>query len=196
MALVDMATDEKDWASAIAHYQQALLLQPLKETDQTHFKLGRLFLKNGDPQAARGSFVKSLSLSRAREKHLASIYRLFKKEGALNEFVGFYHDVQQRFALSAQSGILLARCFIDLKQYDQARRTLEELIADGETGFCCEPNSESIRKVIEVVMNDPARRVRVGAAARQFVVRECALESVWEREHAIMTGLVKGGGCP
>ena len=133
MALVDMATDEKDWAGAIAHYQQALRLEPLNETDQAYFKLARLFLKNGDPQAARASFVKSLSLSRAREKHLASIYRLFKKEGALNEFAGFYHDVQQRFALSAQSGILLVRCFINLKQYDQARRIIEELIADEPT---------------------------------------------------------------
>jgi len=132
-ALVDMATEEKDWADAIAHYQQALQLQPLKETDQGHFRLGRLFLKNGDAHAARGSFIKGLLLSRDREKHLESIYRLFKNEDALNEFNDFYHDVRQRFALSVQSGILLARCFIDLKQYDQARRTLEKLIADEPT---------------------------------------------------------------
>jgi tetratricopeptide (TPR) repeat protein len=130
MALVDMAAEEKDWAGAITHYQQALQLQPGDKTGRSYFRLGRLFLKNGDVKAARTSFLKSLSLSRTREKHLESIYRLFKNEGALNEFNGFYHEVQQRFVLSAQSGILLARYFIDLKQYDQARRVIEELKAD------------------------------------------------------------------
>jgi tetratricopeptide (TPR) repeat protein len=136
MGLVKIAEEEKEWANAIAHYQQALQLQPRDKTDRSYFRLGRLFLKNGDVKAARASFLKSLSLSRTREKHLESIYRLFKNEGALNEFNGFYHTVQQRFAFSAQSGILLARSLIDLKQYDQARRVIEELNAD-------EPTSEA-----------------------------------------------------
>jgi tetratricopeptide (TPR) repeat protein len=133
MSLVDIAVEEKDWSSAIAHFNQALQITPQNKTDSTYYRLGRLYLKNGAVQAARSSFIKSLSLSRSREKHLASIYRLFKKEGALNEFEGFYHDVQQRFALSAQSGILLVQCFINLKQYDLALQTIEELIAEEPT---------------------------------------------------------------
>jgi tetratricopeptide (TPR) repeat protein len=130
LALVDMAAEDKDWASAVAHYQQALQVQPRDKTGRSYYRLGHLFLKNGDVKAARASFIESLSLSRTREKLLESIYRLFKNEGALNEFNGFYHEVQQQFDLSAQSGILLARYFIDLKQYDQARRVLEDLKAD------------------------------------------------------------------
>ena len=64
---------------------------------------------------------------------MESLYRVFKNEEALNEFNDFYHEVQQRFALSAQTGILLARSFIDLKQYDQARRIIEELNTDDPT---------------------------------------------------------------
>jgi tetratricopeptide (TPR) repeat protein len=179
MALVDMATDEKDWAGAIAHYQQALLLEPLNETDQAYFKLGRLFLKNADLQAARRSFIKSLSLSRAREKHLASIYRLFKKEGALNEFADFYHDVQQRFTLSARSGILLVQCFIDLKQYDQARRILEKLIVD-------EPTAEAYYWLAQV-----ARTEKDWARMERAIQKATVLEPENHRYRQIFFRLLK-----
>jgi len=136
LALVDMATAEKDWASAIAHYQQAFLVQPHNKSEGSYFFLGRLLLKNGDVQAARDSFIKSLSLSGTRAKRVERLYRTFKKEGKLNEFNDFYHEVQQQFALSAQTRILFARSLIDLKQYDHARRVIEELNGD-------EPSAEA-----------------------------------------------------
>ena len=130
MALVDMATEEKEWASAIYHFQQAYQLEPKKKTDQAYFKLGFLFLKNGDVPTARDRFIKSLSLSRNQEKSVEHLYHVFKEEDLLNEFIDFYHRVQQQFSLLPQSGILVARSFIDLKQYEQARRVLEELNAN------------------------------------------------------------------
>ncbi|MCP4625625.1 MAG: tetratricopeptide repeat protein [bacterium] len=136
MALVDLATGEKDWASAIAHYQRALQLQPRNETDQAHVKLGRLFLKSGDVQAARDSFIKSLSLSRTREKSLKHLYRVFKKEGMLKEFISFFYEIQRRFTLPAQNDIVLVQACIDLKQYDIGRQVIEEWITN-------EPSAEA-----------------------------------------------------
>ena len=77
--------------------------------------------RNSTDSEGKVTIVKSLSLSRAREKHLASIYRLFRKEGALNEFVGFYHDVQQQFALPVRTDNVLVQAHIDLNQYNQGR---------------------------------------------------------------------------
>ena len=127
MALVDIAAEEKDWANAIAHFQQALQIQPRNRTEESYFRLGHLSLKSGDTQAARASFLKSLSLSRTRDKRLERIYRAFRKKGKLNKFNDFYHEAQQRIALSTQSDILLARSLIDLKQYDRARQVILEL---------------------------------------------------------------------
>ena len=147
LALVDMAAEDKDWADAIAHYQQALQVQPRDKTGRSDYRLGQLFLKNGDVKAARASFLKSLAQSRTREKLLESIYGLFKNEGALNEFSGFYHEVRQQFDLSAQSGILLARSFMDLKQFDQARRVLEELKTD-------KPSAEAYYWLAQIARNE------------------------------------------
>ncbi|CAB1060687.1 hypothetical protein D1BOALGB6SA_5454 [Olavius sp. associated proteobacterium Delta 1] len=133
MALVDLMVGEKDWTGAIAHYQNALEIQPRRQTDGAYFYLGGLFLKSGDMQAAKANFLKSLALSRTKEKRLESLYRVFKKESVLNEFNEFYQEVQQRFALSVQAGIFLGRSYIDLKQYDQARRIIEELNTDEPT---------------------------------------------------------------
>ena len=133
IALVDMMVAEKDWAGAVTHYRQALELESIKNTDKSYFRLGWLLLKNGDVQAARGSFIKSLSVSRTREKSLKRLYRVFKKEGMLDEFIDFYNEIQRRFALPAQTGFFLVQAFIDLKQYEQARRVIEQLIANEPT---------------------------------------------------------------
>jgi glycosyltransferase involved in cell wall biosynthesis len=71
---------------------------------------------------------------------------------------------------------------------------IKELIADGVNGFLCGMDSSSIRKVILKVMGDSAAQADVGRKAREFVLNECSLESVWQREMAIMGGLVRDGG--
>jgi len=133
MALVDMATEEKDWMGAITHYRQTLQVQSSNKSEGSHFRLGRMLLKNGDVQAAHGSFIKSLSLSRTREKSLKRLYRIFKEEGVLTEFIDFYHEVRQQFSLPIQIDVLLARSLIDLKQYEQGRQVIEKLIANQPT---------------------------------------------------------------
>jgi len=134
MALVEMAIQERNWTIAIAHSQKVLEIQPHRKTEQAYYQLGLLFLRNRELQSAQASFLDSLSLSRTREELLRRIYRSFKGEGMLSAFNGFYQQVQQRFALSARAAILLANSFIEAKQYDRARRVLEESNADEPTG--------------------------------------------------------------
>jgi len=134
MALVELATLEKNWTNAIAHSQKVLEIQPSRKTEQAYFRLGLLFLRNGELQSAQASFLDSFSLSRTRDELLKRIYRRYKGEGLLSAFNGFYQAAQQRFAFSAHAAILLANSLIDSKRYDRARRVLEESNADEPTG--------------------------------------------------------------
>lgn len=118
---------ETDWAGAAAHYEQALRLEPRNRKDQSYFRLGRLFLNSENMQAARESFLEGLSLSQTRHKHVEQLYRTFKNQDRLDEFIDFFPEVQQRFSLSDQTVLLLARALIDLKRHGRARRIIEEL---------------------------------------------------------------------
>jgi glycosyltransferase involved in cell wall biosynthesis len=71
---------------------------------------------------------------------------------------------------------------------------IKELITDGVNGFLCGMDRSSIRNVILKVMGDSAAQANVGRKAREFVLNECSLESVWQREMAIMGSLVRDGG--
>jgi len=128
---------EQDWDAAIRHYQAAIQMQPLNKTQSMYFHLGRLYLHNRHLKAAQTSFLKGLALSHNRDKQLESLYHVFKNAGYTEEFYDFYKEVNQRFSLSARTGILLARTLMDLKQYNQARRILEDLNAQELSATVC-----------------------------------------------------------
>ena len=135
--LSDIMAGEQDWDGAIRHYQAAMQMQPYNKTEGTYFHLGRLHLQNRNLQAAQTSFLKGLALSPDREKQLESLYHVFKNTGYAGEFYDLYTEANQRFSLSANTSILLARTLMDLKQYYQARRILEDLNAKELSAPAC-----------------------------------------------------------
>ena len=128
---------EGKWAEAIHHYQEAIMIKPLNKTENTYFQLGRLHLQNRNLQAAKTSFLKGLALSPNREKQLESLYHVFKNTSYTEEFYDLYKEANQLFSLSAGTSILLARTLMDLKQYYQARRILEDLNAKELSAPAC-----------------------------------------------------------
>ena len=55
---------------------------------------------------------------------------------------------------------------------------LEELVADGETGFLVAPESaESLAGAISILLSDPPRAAAMGAAARALVLRRFSLDA-------------------
>ncbi|MCK4467393.1 MAG: tetratricopeptide repeat protein, partial [Desulfobacterales bacterium] len=126
-AMSSLMAGEKNWASAISHYQKALSLQTIDKDSGKYLHLGRLYVKNGQLEEAEESFFKALSMSRTKERHLENLYRVYEREGCFEELYRFYHRVSRSFALSAKMDILLARSLIDLKRYHQAQRILKEL---------------------------------------------------------------------
>lgn len=126
-ALSFLLAEEKEWDSAIAHYQQFLRHQGPDRNAEGYIHLGCLHLKGGQLQEAEGSFMKGVDLSRSREQELEKIYFRYKEENLLKGFLKFCEDVRHRFVLSSGIDLLVARCEIDLEQYDCARRILEDL---------------------------------------------------------------------
>lgn len=122
-----MMAEDKEWPAAISHYQEALKYKTYKNRSEDYIYLGRLYLINRQPEQAETSFFRALDLSRSREQDLKKLYSVYKNAGYPEELLLFYQKADRRFTLSSQVEILISRCLIELKQYQQARQILTGL---------------------------------------------------------------------
>jgi len=118
---------EKEWEGAISHYAEAMRHNSINNSFGDYIHLGQLYLKDGQLEEAENSFLKGLDISTAREKDLERLYGIYKREGRSYELYEFYQKADSRYISSSKMGILLARSLMDLKQYNQARRILDEI---------------------------------------------------------------------
>ncbi len=118
---------EKDWAGAIVHFQKSMAYKIDPDRQKDYFRrLGRLFLENGQPQEAKGAFIEALYRSDAPAKDLEGFFRTYEKMGFTEELPGFYEEVKNRFSVSGQMDILLAKSLFHGGMVDQARSILNE----------------------------------------------------------------------
>jgi len=122
-----LLAEEKKWDGAIFHYAEAMRHNSINTGAGDYIKLGRLYLKNGQIEAAEVNFLKGLDISTEREGDLERLYGIYKGEGRFDELYRFYKKAGSRYVGSSRMDILLARSLIDLKQYNRARRILEEI---------------------------------------------------------------------
>jgi tetratricopeptide (TPR) repeat protein len=130
-ALSSLLAEDGAWDGAIAHYKEALRHKQFDNTPADYIHLGRLYLKNGQLREAETSFFLSFDGSQSMDKGLERLYHVYKNEGLVDELCQFYETVSQRFALSPQIDILIARCLIDQRRYSKAQRVLTELNQSG-----------------------------------------------------------------
>ena len=69
-------------------------------------------------------------------------------------------------------------------------------IADGENGYLCQPDSASIRAALDKVFGNPDLAARMGAAAREQVLRRYALERVVSLELELYDDLLRTDADP
>jgi glycosyltransferase involved in cell wall biosynthesis len=67
---------------------------------------------------------------------------------------------------------------------------IREIVDDGRTGLLCDRSSDAIRTAIDRLLRDASLRARLGAAAREFVVRGYSQRDVVRRETEYLSALL------
>ena len=122
-----LLADDEEWDEAIAHYRESLLHQEFDNTSGDYIHLGRLYLKNRQPEEAELSFFHALDMTRERDKALRALYNIYKKEDYPERLYQFYQKAKRRFVFFPQMEIVTAQALINIKHYNQAQRILNEL---------------------------------------------------------------------
>gem|GEM_PF-2943935 len=125
--LSSILVEEKDWAGAISQLQKASAHQPFFNNSGHYSHLGRLFLENGQVEEAEEAFIEALYQSDNPAKDLEGFLGTFARMGFSKDLPGFYEEVKNRFSVSDQMNILIAKAFFHAGMVDQARRILNEL---------------------------------------------------------------------
>jgi len=63
------------------------------------------------------------------------------------------------------------------------------MIKHKENGYLCKTDSESIRNAIISLYNDTKLRNNIGQEAREFVVNNCSLKSIANKEYLLCNSL-------
>ncbi len=66
---------------------------------------------------------------------------------------------------------------------------IQDIVSDGETGILCGTSVEDIKNALTEVLASSALRNRIGAAARDYVLATCTLESAVARELKLLESL-------
>ena len=61
---------------------------------------------------------------------------------------------------------------------------INNIIKHKENGFLCKTDPESIRDAILTVYNDQRLRMKIAKNARQFIIDNCSLKSITEKEYS------------
>jgi len=117
--------EEKEWGGAITHYREAV--RGIYNSAGDYMQLGLLYLQNRQLEEAEDNFLKCLNISRTKERDLERLYGIYTRRGYYNEFSGLSRKVRDRFIGSSKIEMIFAWSLIDLKQYNRARRILDEI---------------------------------------------------------------------
>ena len=64
--------------------------------------------------------------------------------------------------------------------------TIRDVIADGENGFLCGQDVESIKERIELVLGDEKKASEIGKAARNCALERFSIDRIIEKEIGIL----------
>ena len=119
--LADILEQEKDWEGAIDHLEASASADISPGARKFYYnRLGRLYLLNDQPEKAKTVFMEALQISDSPEKDLEGFFGIYKKLGRLEELMGFYETVQDRFIVSEEMDLVFARALLRSGEIDQA----------------------------------------------------------------------------
>ncbi len=116
--LSDLALQEEDYRGAVDYYRKTRTVTPYKDNSGHDLRLGALYLRAGQFDAAEQSFVESMN-SPDRERRLQEIWKLYKNSRAFNEFLIFCKRVDATNIVDLIE-ILQAKCLIGMNQNELA----------------------------------------------------------------------------
>lgn len=125
--LSSISAQEENWPGAISYYKKSMEYRAFENNSGNYIHLGNLYLRNREFAKAEKCFLHALSITRTLEKDIERIYHLFKREKNLRRFQVFYTQIKRHFTLSFRMDILMARSWIELKEYEAARKLLREV---------------------------------------------------------------------
>jgi len=68
-------------------------------------------------------------------------------------------------------------------------RGIKNLIKHKENGYLCETNSESLGQAIISLYNDEELRKKIGCKAREFVLNNCSINKIIDKEYNLYKSL-------
>jgi len=71
---------------------------------------------------------------------------------------------------------------------------IASVLVHEQNGLLCAPTAEGLRHAVQQLLNDEGLANRLGAAARRYVLEHCTLDSVVEKELAVLTGVMRRDG--
>lgn len=125
--MAEILDEDKDMAGAIVHYRRALEFEGGNISAQENIYLGRLYLRNNQAKEAEIHFIQGLDSSTSMENAFEDISRIYRDVRRADDYSAFYQTASRRRAFSPEMHVIAARCLIDLKQYDRARRSFMDL---------------------------------------------------------------------
>lgn len=130
MALSALAGGDKDFKTAAYHYRTALAYRTFSNHPENDLHLGRLYFMNKSFFAAEKHFAKAIKKSHRRDKHLETLYHLYRGAGRHQAFLDFIDTISALHPVTPAMRILTARSLLDQKRFFAAERVLNRLNQD------------------------------------------------------------------
>ena len=126
MALAAILEKQGKWSEAAAEYQKGMGYEPHNNTEHDFYRLGALLLHSDRDEAVK-VMLQGLAKSTTREKDMEGLYNMFRETTDPEFQLAFYRKVKDRFPSTLRVDILMARTLVDAKQFDEAKKVLEQL---------------------------------------------------------------------
>jgi len=126
-ALSSLAAGESDWQTALNEFRQALENKVSGAGRDDYMRLGHLFLKARQIEDAGNAFIRSLHDSHCMDTDLERIYQAYRGEKASEALIQLFQIHSPQLRVFPMTNLLIARSYMDLKEYRQARLVLDEM---------------------------------------------------------------------
>ncbi len=130
MALSKLLEQRDEYQPALENYKKAVRIRESANKSYHYQRLGRLYLKNRLFPEAFASFNKSLDISLNLTKDIHTIFRIFKKENQIDEFIKYAGSVKDQYKNLQPFGMVIARARIKQGFDNLAKAGLLKMLAE------------------------------------------------------------------
>jgi len=139
-----MASEEKDWDSAIAYTEELITRSGADISSDSYLNLGRYFLERPDEPRARTAFLQALKLSKTREQTLHSILSPCIQANAFDLYLDLCRETATfDAAVRNRLPLILGRAYFQGNDMEKAQSYFQQSVQTKET-------AEARRYLVEI----------------------------------------------